>query len=155
MKKVASPKSTKARGKQAAREDHDAVTATAAGVAGLPNGNAVDDLDDEDQQQHQQGRHQMEEHDRDATMASYRTANEPAEEGEEDDDDVTSEGSEGQDDTEEEGGDSSSQATSGAERRVQRIPQPTSHQSKRPRPVQEIFQQDAFSKVGRGKSMLF
>lgn len=138
MKKV--PKSTKAKGKEVAREVNN--------NAGLPNGNAdlassTPGADDENDDDHKHQRRDQEEHDRDATMVSYRTA----QEADEEDDTEESESSGDDDDHETEGdGDSSSEAPS-KHAQPKRIGQ--SHdRSKRPRPVQDIFRDESLTKVG-------
>lgn len=136
MKKAS--KSSKARGKEVAREVD----------AGLPNefgdvssALTCDDEDDDKSQQQQGQRRVQEEHDRDATMASYKTANE-AEEDEDTEENESAEGSEDAEGSVED--DSSSDAPSKRDQR--RIGQ--SHdRSKKPRAVQDIFQDDSLTQV--------
>lgn len=129
MKKVSSSssktkQSTKAKGKQVARE-----------VAGLPNGHADPAYGRGEDDDNGTREEEDEDHDRDGTMASYRTANNDLDEdaietSEDDDDDETA-----------------SEAASGIDQRQVQRRSSGNDRSKRPRPVQEIFQSDSLAKV--------
>lgn len=134
MKKVA--KSSKAKGKEAARElTAEELNTHDEDIAGLPNGDNANRVDESEALI-------GEEHDREATVASYRTAND----ADEDDEEESEQAGESSDD---DGGtqqDTSSQATS-SRGQGERIGQ--SHdRSKRPRAVQDIFKEDSLTKVG-------
>lgn len=143
MKKVSSssPKkkqqSTKAKGKQVARE-----------VAGLPNGHhhaypsgANDDDDLQDAQ----------DHDRDGTIATYRTANEAGE-----DESSTATGSDEEDGDDDDGdGESASEASSAGMKSQEQLRSSSHDRSKRPSTVQDIFQSDTLTKVRLCSSFLF
>jgi len=141
MKQVS--KSSKGKGKEVAREvDIN---------AGLPNGYAdlasptpgVDDDADSKHRRQEGQEDQSQEHDRDGTMASYRTAQEEDEE----EDTEESEGSGDNDDDEtEEDGDTPSEVASKHEH-PKRIGQSSHDRSKRPRAVQDIFQNESLIKV--------
>lgn len=132
MKKVA--KSSKAKGKQVAREVNNN------DVAGLPNGYADQGSATSADGQKAASRVGVEEHDRDSTMASYRTAEELDEE-----DPKQSESGDDHSGTEEDGDTLSSQATS-SPNQEKRIGQ--SHdRSRRLRAVQDIFQEDSLTQL--------
>lgn len=112
-------------------------------VAGLPNGSATAGNLGEDEQS--EG---TEEHDRDGTMASYRTAHEQDEESGSNtgsDEESGSDDGEGDDDD----ATTMSEATSGGDRQDQQQRRGSGHdRSKRPRAAQDIFQTETLAKVG-------
>lgn len=148
MKKVTAAKNSKAKGKEVAREVERGNNSDDI-IAGLPNGNA-EELAKEDKTSTG-----GEEHDRDATVASYRTANEADDDDEEDDaesEEVSEQDGESSDDdgggTEEDGDHttSSSQAASSRGQR-KRIGQSHDRSKRSHRAVQDIFREDSLTKV--------